>query len=88
MMGKLKLYGMKNAAVKRKHEPQRFVGGLLKGEISEKQVRSIKYALTIAKLPLTKDIDDFTYKGRRSTKPRARSGWRQLHRSLWAVGSA
>ena len=70
MMGELKLYGMRNAydealatAVKRKHEPQHFVGDLLKAEISEKQARSIKYQLTIAKLPLAKDIDDFTYKG-------------------------
>lgn len=70
MMGELKLYGMRNAydetlatAVKRKHEPQRFVGDLLKAEISDKQARSIKYQPTIAKLPLAKDIDDFTYKG-------------------------
>src|SRR5512140_1589643 len=70
MMGELKLYGMKNAydealptAVKRKHEPQRFVGDLLKAEISEKQARSIKYQLTIAKLPLAKDIDDFHFEG-------------------------
>jgi DNA replication protein DnaC len=68
MMGDLKLYGMRTAydetlaaAVKRKHEPQRFVGDLLKAEISEKQARSIKYQLTIAKLPLSKDIDDFTF---------------------------
>ena len=46
MMGALKLYGMKGAydealatAVKRKHEPQRFVGELLRAEISEKQPR-------------------------------------------------
>ena len=38
-------------AIKRKHEPQRFVGDLLKAEISEKQARSIKYQLTVAKLP-------------------------------------
>lgn len=69
MMGSLKLYGMKAAydetlaaAVKRKHEPQRLVGDLLKAEISEKQARSIKYQLTVAKLPLAKDIDDFTFK--------------------------
>jgi DNA replication protein DnaC len=49
-------------ALKRKHEPQRFVGDLLKAEISEKQARSIKYQLTIAKLPLAKDIDDFAFK--------------------------
>jgi DNA replication protein DnaC len=69
MMGTLKLYGMKAAydetlavAVKRSHEPQRFVGDLLKAEISEKQARSIKYQLTIARLPLAKDVDDFAFK--------------------------
>ena len=66
-MGELKLYGMKAAfdeiiatAVKRQHEPQRIIGDLLKAEIGEKQARSIKYQLTIAKLPLAKDIEDFT----------------------------
>jgi DNA replication protein DnaC len=48
-------------AVKRQHEPQRIVGDLLKAEISEKQARSIKYQLTIAKLPLAKDLDDFKF---------------------------
>jgi len=67
-MGELKLYGMKAAfdeiittAVKRQHEPQRIVGDLLTAEITEKQARSIKYQITIAKLPLAKDIDDFTF---------------------------
>ena len=70
MMGTLKLYGMKGAydetlatAIKRKHEPQRIVGDLLKAEISEKQARSIRYQMTIAKLPLAKDVDDFAFKG-------------------------
>ena len=48
--------------LKRQHEPQRIVGDLLKAEIIEKQARSIKYQLTIAKLPLAKDIDDFDFK--------------------------
>jgi DNA replication protein DnaC len=67
-MGELKLYGMKAAfdeiiatAVKRQHEPQRIVGDLLMAEISEKQARSIKYQITIAKLPLAKDIEDFAF---------------------------
>ena len=67
-MGQLKLYGMKAAydeiiatAVKRQHEPQRIIGDLLLAEISEKQARSIKYQMTIAKLPLAKDIDDFDF---------------------------
>jgi DNA replication protein DnaC len=70
LMGELKLYGMKAAfdeimatAVKRQHEPQRIVGDLLNAEISEKQTRSIKYQLTIAKLPLAKDLDDFRFEG-------------------------
>ena len=42
-------------------EPQRIVGDLLKAEISEKQARSIKYQLTIAKLPLAKDLNDFEF---------------------------
>src|SRR5271165_4658784 len=65
MMSSLKLYGMRSAydetlatALKRKHEPQRFVGDLLKAEISEKQARSIKYQLTVAKLPLAKATAD------------------------------
>ena len=66
----LKLYGMKAAfdeiittAVKRQHEPQRIVGDLLQAEIAEKQARSIKYQITIAKLPLAKDIEDFSFEG-------------------------
>src|SRR5262249_42479813 len=49
--------------VKRQHQPPRVVGDLLKAEISEKQARSIKYQLTIAKLPLAKDVDDFEFDG-------------------------
>ena len=70
LMGELKLYGMKAAfdeimatAVKRQHEPQRIVGDLLNAEINEKQARSIKYQLTIAKLPLAKDLEDFQFEG-------------------------
>ncbi len=69
-MDALKLYGMKAAfdaviaaAVKRQHEPQRVVGDLLAAEIAEKQARSIKYQITIAKLPLAKDIEDFSFEG-------------------------
>ena len=70
LMGELKLYGMKAAfdeimatAVKRQHEPQRIVGELLTAEVSEKQARSIRYQLTVAKLPLAKDLDDFEFTG-------------------------
>ena len=67
-MGQLKLYGMRTAydeiiatAVKRQHEPQRIIGDLLTAEISEKQARSIKYQMTIAKLPLAKEVDEFDF---------------------------
>jgi DNA replication protein DnaC len=69
-MAELKLYGMKAAfdeiittAVKRQHEPQQVVGDLLTAEITEKQARSIRYQISIAKLPLAKDIDDFNFDG-------------------------
>ncbi len=62
-------------AVKRQHEPQQIVhcpagasagccregGDLLNAEISEKQARSIKYQMTIAKLPLAKEVDEFSF---------------------------
>jgi DNA replication protein DnaC len=70
LMGTLKLYGMRLAydeimgtAIKRQHEPPRIVGDLLNAEVTEKQARSIKYQLTIAKLPLAKDIDAFDFTG-------------------------
>jgi len=68
MMTTLKLYGRRGAydellttALKRQYQPQRFAGDLLKAEISEKQARSIKYQLTIAKLPLGKEADHFAF---------------------------
>ncbi len=68
LMGTLKLYGMRSAydevmatAIKRQHEPPRIIGDLLSAEIAEKQARSIKYQLTVAKLPLAKDIEDFDF---------------------------
>jgi DNA replication protein DnaC len=68
LMSTLKLFGMRAAydevmanGIKRRHEPPRIVGDLLSAEIAEKQARSIKYQLTIAKLPLAKDIDNFDF---------------------------
>lgn len=70
LMGTLKLYGMRSAydevmgnGIKRQHEPPRIVGELLQSEIAEKQARSIRYQLSIAKLPLAKDIEDFDFTG-------------------------
>jgi DNA replication protein DnaC len=51
------------AGIKRQHEPPRIVGDLLQSEINEKQARSIKYQIAIAKLPLAKDLDSFVFDG-------------------------
>ena len=70
LMTQLKLYGMRAAydevmttGIKRRHEPLRILGDLLAAEIAEKRARSIKYQLTIANLPLSKDVDDFDFTG-------------------------
>ena len=70
LMMQLKLFGMRAAydevmasALKRGYEPARVVGELLAAEIAEKQARSIKYQMTLAKLPLAKDLDGFTFAG-------------------------
>jgi DNA replication protein DnaC len=67
-MGELKLYGMRAAfdqivttAVKRQHEPQQVIGDLVAAETAEKQARSIKYQMTLAKLPLAKDVEEFSF---------------------------
>ena len=69
-MGTLKLYGMRSAydetmasGLKRQHEPPRIVGDLLQSEIAEKQARSVRYQMTIAKLPLAKDLTEFDFAG-------------------------
>jgi DNA replication protein DnaC len=70
LMRKLQLNGMRAAfdelvsdGLKRQHPIQRIIGELLKAEIAEKQARSIKYQLTIARLPLAKDLAGFTFAG-------------------------
>jgi DNA replication protein DnaC len=67
-MRELRLFGMKSAydeiisaAIKRQHDPQQVVSDLLGSEIAEKQARSIKYQLKIARLPLARDLDDFDF---------------------------
>jgi len=68
MMSQLHLYGMRTSydeimvnCLKRQYEPPRIVGQLLQSEITEKQARSIKYQLTVAKLPLAKNIEYFDF---------------------------
>jgi DNA replication protein DnaC len=68
LMGQLKLAGMRAAydeiaaaGVKRKHPIVRIVGDLLAAEVADKLARSIRYRLSIAKLPLAKDLSDFDF---------------------------
>ena len=68
MMATLKLAGMRAAydevltdGLKRKRPIQRVVGELLKAEIADKRARSIKYQMSVAKLPLAKELADFAF---------------------------
>jgi len=68
MLDELKLTGMRAAfdevlshGVKRQHPVQQIIGDLLTAEIAEKQARSIRYQLAIAKLPLAKELADFDF---------------------------
>jgi len=70
LMTRLKLFGMRAAydevmaiALKRRDPPARIIGELLAAEIAEKTARSIKYQLTIARLPLAKDLEGFIFAG-------------------------
>lgn len=69
-MKALKLYGMRAAfddiianGLKRQHPVQQIVADLLKSEIDEKRARSVKYQMTIAKMPLAKELSDFEFEG-------------------------
>ena len=68
MMAALQLSGMRAAydeivttGIKRKHGIDHIIAALLKAEIAEKQARSIRYQMGIAKLPLAKELADFTF---------------------------
>jgi len=70
MMGTLGLAGMRAAfdevianGIKRQRPAVEIVGELLRAEIAEKQARSIKYQMTIARLPLAKELADFEFAG-------------------------
>ena len=96
-MGGLKLFGMKAAydeivstAVKRQHEPQRVVSDLLGAELSEKQARSIKYQIAIAKLPFAKEVEEFAFDGtpvnETPVRDLAGGGFLEQQRNLVLVG--
>jgi DNA replication protein DnaC len=47
--------------LKRQHSIPQIIGDLLQAEIAEKQARSIKYQVAIARLPLAKELCDFDF---------------------------
>jgi len=66
----LQLAGMRAAydeivsvGIKRQHGFERIFGALLKAEIAAKQARSINYQMTLAKLPLAKELADLSFEG-------------------------
>src|SRR3977135_205214 len=68
LMAALQLSGMRAAydeivttGIKRKHGIDHIIAALLKAEIAEKQARSIRYQMGIAKLPLAKELADFAF---------------------------
>jgi DNA replication protein DnaC len=79
MMATLKLAGMRAAfdelladGLKRQHPVQRIIGELLQAEIVDKQARSIKYQMSVAKLPLAKELGDFDFAGTPVNEPLVR----------------
>ena len=70
MMATLQLAGMRAAydeivsvGIKRQHNVEKVIGALLKAEIAAKNARSINYQMTIAKLPLAKELTDLSFDG-------------------------
>ena len=68
MLGQLKLAGMRAhfddivaPGRKRQRAFEVIFGELLRAEIADKQARSIRYQLGIAKLPLAKELAEFTF---------------------------
>jgi len=68
MLSALQLSGMRAAydeivatSIKRKHGIEHVIGTLLKAELAEKEARSIRYQMGIAKLPLAKELADFQF---------------------------
>ena len=68
MMATLQLAGMRAAydeivsvGIKRQHGVETIIGALLKAEIAAKNARSINHQMTIAKLPLAKELAGLSF---------------------------
>ena len=79
LMRALRLSGMRAAfdeivdqPIKRQHPIPRVIGELLKAEIADKKARSIKYQMTIAKLPMAKELADFDFSASSVNEPLVR----------------
>lgn len=79
MMSALKLSGMRNAfdeilanGLKRRRAVHDIIGELLSAEIAEKRARSIKYRLTMARLPMAKELADFDFSASPVNEPMVR----------------
>jgi DNA replication protein DnaC len=97
LMLALKLTGMRAAfdeivaaGIKRQHSIQDIIGDLLKAEVAEKQARSIKYQITLAKLPLAKEMAGFEFAGTPVNEPLVRDlaagGFLAQQRNVVMVG--
>ena len=70
MLATLQLVGIRAAydeivsvGIKRQHGVEKIIGALLKAEIAAKNARSINYQMTIAKLPLAKELAGLSFEG-------------------------
>ena len=67
-MGTLGLYGMKAtfdeilaSGIKSRSTPDKILCDLMEAELAERQVRSIRYRMSLAKFPVDKDLDRFDF---------------------------
>lgn len=67
-MGTLGLYGMKAAfdeilasGIKSRATPDKILCDLMEAELAERQVRSIRYRMSLAKFPVDRDLDRFDF---------------------------
>ncbi|MBK8177008.1 MAG: ATP-binding protein [Rhodospirillales bacterium] len=97
LMLALKLTGMRGAfgevvaaGIKRQHSVQEISGDLLRAGIAEKQARSIKCQITLAKLPLAKELTGFEFAGTPINEPLVRDlaagGFLARQRNVVLVG--
>ena len=97
LMADLSLAGMRAAydevmsdGIKRQRTVQQILGDLLAAERAEKQARSIKYQMTIAKLPLAKEIAGFDFAATPVNEPLVRElatgGFMAAQRNAVLVG--